>query len=59
MRFYYWLAGDGKYSIHYEERLGTGGQGFTASPVAAGDKLYFTGEQGDVFVSGYQSLTRA
>ena len=23
---------------------------FTASPVAAGDKLYFTGEQGDVFL---------
>jgi len=36
--------------IRYEERIGGGGQGFTASPVAAGDKLYFTGEQGDVFV---------
>jgi outer membrane protein assembly factor BamB len=36
--------------IHYEERIGGGGQGFTASPVAAKDKLYFTGEQGDVFV---------
>jgi outer membrane protein assembly factor BamB len=36
--------------INYEERIGAGGQGFTASPVAAGGKLYFTGEQGDVFV---------
>ena len=36
--------------IHYEERIGGGGQGFTASPVAADSKLYFTGEQGDVFV---------
>jgi len=37
-------------TIHYEERIGGGGQGFTASPVAAKGKLYFTGEQGDVFV---------
>lgn len=37
-------------SIHYEERIGGGGQGFTASPVSAGGKLYFTGELGDVFV---------
>ena len=36
--------------IHYEERIGGGGQGFTASPVSADGKLYFTGEQGDVFV---------
>ena len=36
--------------MHYNERIGGGGQGFTASPVAAKDKLYFTGEQGDVFV---------
>jgi outer membrane protein assembly factor BamB len=34
----------------YQERLGTGGQGFTASPVASGGKLYFSGEQGDIFV---------
>ena len=34
----------------YKERLGTGGQGFTASPVASQGKLYFTGEQGSVFV---------
>jgi outer membrane protein assembly factor BamB len=36
--------------LQYEERIGGGGQGFTASPVAANGKLYFTGEQGDVFV---------
>jgi outer membrane protein assembly factor BamB len=36
--------------IHYSERLGDATQGFTASPVAAGGKLYFTGERGDVFV---------
>ncbi len=34
----------------YKERLGGGGEGFTASPVASKDKLYFTGEQGTVFV---------
>jgi len=36
--------------VNYEERIGGGGQGFTASPVAAGGWLYFIGEQGDVFV---------
>ncbi len=36
--------------IQYSERIGGGGQGFTASPVAAKDKIYFTGEQGDVFI---------
>jgi outer membrane protein assembly factor BamB len=36
--------------LNYEERIGGGGQGFTASPVSAKGKLYFTGEQGDVFV---------
>jgi len=36
--------------INYEERIGGGGQGFSASPVAAGGNLYFTGELGDVFV---------
>jgi outer membrane protein assembly factor BamB len=42
---------DGKTGeIQYSERIGGGGQGFTASPVAADGKLYFTGEQGDVFV---------
>jgi outer membrane protein assembly factor BamB len=34
----------------YQERLGTGGQGFTASPVASDGKLYFTSEQGAVYV---------
>lgn len=36
--------------LHYEERIGTGNQGFSASPVAANGHLYFTGEQGEVFV---------
>ena len=36
--------------LHYSERLGDGGQGFTASPVAADHKLYFTSELGNVFV---------
>jgi len=36
--------------VHYEERIGGGKQGFSASPVAAKDRLYFTGETGDVFV---------
>lgn len=34
----------------YRERLGKGGTGFTASPVAAGGRLYYTSEEGDVFV---------
>jgi outer membrane protein assembly factor BamB len=34
----------------YKERLGTGADGYTASPVAAEGKLYFTSEQGSVFV---------
>ena len=34
----------------YQERLGTGRSGFTASPVAANGHLYFTSEDGDVFV---------
>jgi outer membrane protein assembly factor BamB len=37
-------------AIHYEQRVGTGNQGFTSSPVSDGKHLYFTGEQGDVFV---------
>jgi outer membrane protein assembly factor BamB len=37
-------------AIQYEERIGNGAQGFTSSPVAAGDRIYFTGEQGEVFV---------
>jgi hypothetical protein len=34
----------------YEERLGTGRTGFTASPVAADGKLYSTGEYGEIVV---------
>jgi outer membrane protein assembly factor BamB len=34
----------------YKERLGSGGDGFTASPVGSEGKLYFTSEQGLVFV---------
>lgn len=34
----------------YQERLGTGRTGFTASGVAADNKLYYTGEEGDIFV---------
>jgi outer membrane protein assembly factor BamB len=34
----------------YQERLGAGSSGFTASPVAADGKVYFTSEEGDVFV---------
>lgn len=34
----------------YKERLGSGGEGFTASPVASNGKIYFTSEQGAVFV---------
>ena len=37
-------------ALHYSERLGDGGQGFTASPVTADHKLYFTSELGNVFV---------
>jgi len=36
--------------LQYKERLGTGSEGFTASPVAAEGKLYFTSEPGRVFV---------
>lgn len=35
--------------VVYEERLGTGLSGFTASPVAADGKLYFTSEEGLVY----------
>jgi outer membrane protein assembly factor BamB len=34
----------------YKERLGSGGDGFTASPVASEGKLYFASEQGSVYV---------
>ncbi|HUQ93612.1 MAG TPA: PQQ-binding-like beta-propeller repeat protein [Bryobacteraceae bacterium] len=35
---------------HYEQRLGKGTTGFSASPVAAGGRIYFTSEEGEVFV---------
>jgi outer membrane protein assembly factor BamB len=36
--------------LMYQERLGTGSVGFTASPVAGDGKLYFAAEDGTVFV---------
>lgn len=35
---------------HYRERLGEGRAGFTSSPVAGDDKLYFTSEEGQVHI---------
>lgn len=35
---------------HYEQRLGAGTTGFSSSPVAAGGKLYFASEEGEVYV---------
>ncbi|HRI16759.1 MAG TPA: PQQ-binding-like beta-propeller repeat protein [Verrucomicrobiota bacterium] len=40
--------------LHYSERLGTGGQGFTASPIAAKGRLYFADEGGRVYVVAAQ-----
>lgn len=34
----------------YQQRLAEGRTGFTASAVAAGDRIYFTSEDGDVYV---------
>jgi len=34
----------------YRKRLSTGGEGFTASPVASEGRIYFTGERGSVIV---------
>ncbi len=34
----------------YEQRLGAGTTGFSSSPVAAGGKLYFASEEGEVYV---------
>ena len=36
--------------IEFSERLTSGGQGFTASPVSDGRHIYFASEMGDVFV---------
>ena len=45
----------------YRERLGGGG-GFTSSPIAADGRLYFTSEDGDVYVvragSEYELLAK-
>ena len=37
-------------TIHYSDRLGKAGQGFTASPVSDGQHLFFTSELGEVLV---------
>lgn len=36
--------------IQYTRNIGGAGQGFSASPVAANDKIFFTGELGQVFI---------
>ena len=36
--------------LQYRERLASGSAAFSASPVAADGKLYFTAEKGDIFV---------
>jgi outer membrane protein assembly factor BamB len=41
-------AASGK--LLYKERLGSGGDGFSASPVASKGKIYITSEQGAVYV---------
>ena len=37
-------------AIHYSERIGSGSEGFTASPVSDGRHLYFASEVGNVYV---------
>jgi outer membrane protein assembly factor BamB len=37
-------------AVKYNQRFSAGGQGFTASPVSDGRQVYFTTEQGVVFV---------
>ena len=37
-------------AIRYSNRLGTGGEGFTASPVSDGRNLFFPSELGNVYV---------
>ena len=37
--------------IHFNERIGSGSEGFTASPVSDGRHLYFTSEVGNVYVA--------
>ncbi len=36
--------------LYYKERLGSGGDSFTASPVASAGQIYFTSEAGIVYV---------
>lgn len=36
--------------LQYEQRLGAGTTGFSSSPVASGDRLYFASEEGEVYV---------
>ena len=36
--------------LHYTQRLGEGTTGFSSSPIAAGGKLYFASEEGEVYV---------
>jgi outer membrane protein assembly factor BamB len=43
-----YAAGTGE--LMYKERLGSGGDGFTSSPVASPGKIYFASEEGTVFV---------
>jgi len=43
-----YAAGSGR--LHYTQRLGSGGTGFTSSPVTAGGRIYFASEGGDVHV---------
>ena len=42
-------------AVQYSQRFNSGGQGFTASPVSDGRHVYFTSEQGVVFVVGAAS----
>ena len=37
--------------IHFNERIGSGSEGFTASPVSDGRHLYLTSEVGNVYVA--------
>jgi len=48
--------------LHYQQRLGTGLTGFSASPVAGDGKIYCSSEEGDVYVVAagreYRELVR-
>ena len=55
---FYTLANDGRLTCYnaktgeqlYQQRVGAGRASFTASPVAAKDRLYLASEEGDVYV---------